>query len=216
MIEKKFIYLFLTLVPLVLFVYLYKNGKDEEAFASDDSIQSVDSMQSMFDALQDAEKRCAEIEEREMLDNQRAELLHNQATLNQLEELDKKILELKDIVRVLTIEKKRRDSITNKCRASKQQVINSGYDFVNKLEKDGGVPEGLKLDLGLKDFMDKHGIDIGKLPSNGKCEKKDPNLYHEIKIGKDGLVLEDGSTCHNCDLKNSDSLQNKLMKSFKI
>ena len=49
-------------------------------------------------------------------------------TFNELDEFDKKIIELKEILKELTIEKTRKDNINNKCQKDTQVHLNKNYD----------------------------------------------------------------------------------------
>ena len=58
-------------------------------------------------------------------ENQEEEMRQNDAVFDELIEQDKKIQELKEIIKYLSIEKKRRDKINNKCRLNKQRKLNT-------------------------------------------------------------------------------------------
>ena len=204
---NKKIYILILICFVSIGLYLLVTNTRKEGFVSSKKYTS-ESLKDMFDSLEEAEKRCAVIEEKEMLNNQREELRNNQAVLNQLEELDKKILELKEIVRVLTIEKKRREGITNKCRASKQQKLNESYDLLENVKEN--IPKGLSIDVSLdgNNFTDETGTQV--TPDFGRqCEIKDPKHY--VKLTKDdnhGFKVSDdnGAECLGCHLEEQNIL----------
>ena len=196
-------------VSLLLYYLLFSN---KETFIDNSKNKyTSENLLDMFDSLKDAENRCAEIEEREIMSNNREQLRINQATFNELEELDKKILELKEIVKTLSIEKKRRSNITNKCRHSKQQKLNENYDLVKQLNKDDLVKDNsINFEFDLSKFKDKHAHehkhgeeshshthDHNKCIGDS-CEIKNPKHYTKFN------QTELKNKCYGCDIDEKD------------
>ena len=110
----------LVILCILLFAYLRNNSKEDFSEQKYTSQNLID----MFNSLEVAEKRCEELEERRNIKNEKEKIKVNEATFNELEELDKKIIELKEILKDLTIDKKRKDNIVNQCRQNKQVKLN--------------------------------------------------------------------------------------------
>ena len=80
----------------------------------------------MFKALEEAEKKCADLEDFAYQKEEKETMRDNDKAFKELQEQDKKIDELKEIIKYLTIEKKRREKINNRCRNNKQvKLINN-------------------------------------------------------------------------------------------
>ena len=82
----------------------------------------------MFKSLDEAEKKCAELEDFQYQKEERNNMRENDRTFKELQEQDKKINELKEIEKYMTIEKKRRDKINNRCRNNNQVKLNKQYE----------------------------------------------------------------------------------------
>lgn len=202
-----YIYFFLLLGPLLIFLFLYPKNNPQERFQSNQN-----NLQDMFDELEQAENMCAEIEEKERLQNKRDEFNHNMDVRKEMELLDTSILELKDMVAALIKEKFERTSMANQCRASKQQKINDVYEHIQELQDD--IPNSIEMELeGLDDIIAANQVTVKK--TNANCEKKDPELFVPLIRNKEGLQMPNGSTCYNCNLNPSPSLQNKIANTFK-
>ena len=126
------------------------NSKDSNNNSSNDSefsntydfveySKNSEKLMDMFKALEEAEKKCADLEDFAYQKEEKETMRDNDKAFKELQEQDKKIDELKEIIKYLTIEKKRRDKINNRCRNNKQVKLNKQYDIVRKLNKDGLV-----------------------------------------------------------------------------
>ena len=201
--ENKFI--IIALLILIIFVLLFMSCKSKESFQTNPDLDFKDDFSSqklitMFDALENAEKRCKKIEADLEVQNEIDAIKENEATFNELDELDKKILELKEILKELTIEKSRKDNINNKCQKDTQVQLNKNYNILNELNNKGLVPsENISLDLNISDSL-LNNVKYNNEPSkNSKCQTKN---------SKDYISTEDiKGKCHNC---NVDSLKKNL------
>ena len=152
----------------------------------------------MFESLEMAEQRCRDIDEKQRLDEEKEELRVNEKAYNELEELDKKIDELTTIVKSLSIEKKQKNLIHNKCRSNKQLKLNENYKLLEKLNKEGLVKNNdINLDLNISDKLKNMKFDknnTNKIVSQNKCRNK-PNKDY-INITKNKNKIE--SKCYGC------------------
>ena len=192
--NTKLILIFILLILcLLLFVYLRNNSKEDFSEQKYTSQNLID----MFNSLEVAEKRCEELEERRNIKNEKEKIKVNEATFNELEELDKKIIELKEILKDLTIDKKRKDNIVNQCRKNKQVKLNQNYDLLKKLNKNGLVKNNeVNLDLNISDSIN---FNLNKKNNtNNRCSVKNPKKY--VNIDKNKIV----DKCYNC---NTDKLK---------
>ena len=200
MTDKLFIVSLIILFIIILTIYM--NKKCRENFYSDDS----ESLNNMFNKLDEWEKKCNAIEENNQIKNDIDKIKQNELAFNQLEELDKKIYELKEIVKDLSIEKKRRDGINEKCQENAQIKLNQNYDIVNDLNKKGLVnKQNIDLNFNISDSLDFSNLN-NKNKSNiikkEKCENKNRNGF--VNLNKTNL--ED--KCYRCD-------GNKLKENYK-
>jgi HPt (histidine-containing phosphotransfer) domain-containing protein len=172
--------------------------EDKSVDKSKDNFSSNELL-NMFDSLEHAEQRCKQIESD--LDNQEEldSIKHNESTFNELDELDKKITELKEILRELSTEKMRKDSINNQCQKDTQVTLNKNYDLLNKLNNKGLIPsENINLDLNISDALkNKYSNEPSKV---SKCQTKNSKDY--VNIDKDIK-----GKCYGCDV---DSLKKNL------
>lgn len=187
--DSKLILIIILLILCLLFsVYLRNKSKEDFSEQKYTSQNLID----MFNSLEVAEKRCEELEERRNVKNEKEKIKVNEATFNELEELDKKIIELKEILKDLTIDKKRKDNIVNKCRQNKQVKLNQNYDLLKKLNKNGLVKNNeVNLDLNISDSLN---FNLKKPEKNyNRCSVKNPQKY--VNIDKDKIV----DKCYNCN-----------------
>jgi hypothetical protein len=199
MIDKLFIVSLIILFIIILTIYINKNCR--ETF-----YQEPNSLGNMFNKLDEWEKKCNAIEENNQIKNDIEKIKQNELAFNQLEELDKKIYELKEIVKDLTIEKKRRDGINEKCQENAQIKLNQNYDIVNDLNKKGLVnKQNIDLNFNISDSLDFSNLN-NKNKSNiikkEKCDNKNSNDF--VNLNKTNL--ED--KCYRCD-------GNKLKENYK-
>lgn len=205
--DNKSILLIVLLVFLIFnMFYLCKQTKENFSDTKYTSQNLID----MFNSLEVAEKRCEELEERRNLKDEKEKIKINEATFNELEELDKKILELKEILKDLTLDKKRKDNISNKCRANKQISLNRNYDLLKKLDKSGLVADNdIDLDLNISDSLNLNfGSRINKKEDTAKCSTKNPKYY--VNIDKADIK----GKCHNCDVSKLKTNYPYLNKDF--
>ena len=195
--DSKSIFLIFLLVFLVInMIYLCNHSKEKFSDKKYTSQNLID----MFNSLEVAEKRCEELEERRNLKDEKEKIKINEATFNELEELDKKIIELKEILKDLTLDKKRKDSISNKCRSNKQIQLNRNYDLIKKLDKNGLAKDNkIDLDLNISDSLNFNlGKQLNKYSgdssSSPKCSVKNSKYYTNIDKNK---ISE---KCYNCDV----------------
>jgi hypothetical protein len=199
--EPKFI--IVSLLIIIILVLLFMSCTFKESFHSPDMNDDDFSSQkliNMFDSLEHAEQRCKKIEQDLETQDEIDTMKENEITFNELDELDKKITELKEILKELSIEKTRKDNINNECQKDTQVKLNKNYDILNTLNDKGLIPsENINLDLNISDSLLKN-YKYSNEPSNAsKCETKDSKKYITDKDVK--------SKCYGC---NVDSLKTNL------
>lgn len=114
--------------------------------------KNSDKLMDMFKSLEDAEKKCEKLESDQLQREEKEMMRDNDKIYKELQEQDKKIHELKEIVKYLTIEKKRRDKINTKCLSNKQRKLNENYNIVKSLNEDGFLRDNsVELDLNISD-----------------------------------------------------------------
>ena len=162
----------------------------------------------MFKSLEEAEKKCSELEEFQYQKEQRNNMRENDRTFKELQEQDKKINELKEIVKYLTIEKKRRDKINNRCRNNNQVKLNKQYDIVRKLNKDRLVDNNsINLDLNISDSALLKGLK--KQNQNNKttkCRSKGSDYIN--------LDTKDIGKCNGCNAEKLKKQEPYILKDF--
>lgn len=174
--------------------------------------RNSDKLLDMFKSLEEAEKKCADLEDLQYQKEERNNMRENDRTFKELQEQDKKINELKEIVKYLTIEKKRRDKINKRCRNNNQMKLNKQYDIVRKLNKEGLVKDNsINLDLNLSDSAllknIAHNLSKQNNPQdNGKCRTKGPDFIN-VDSGKIGK-------CSGCDVEKLKEQEPYILKDF--
>ena len=176
-------------------------------------------LNSMFKNLEDAERRSDVIESQQLQREQKMEMRENDKTYKELLEQDKKIHELKELVKYLTVEKKRRDKVNNKCKAKKQGKLNENYNIVKSLNKAGLVKDNsVELDLNISDSKKlqallksiqkgkKGALEDTSVRDYKKCSSKGNDYVDIDKIG-----LE---KCHNCSAEKIKKQENYIAKDF--
>jgi hypothetical protein len=170
--------------------------------------RNSDKLLDMFKSLEEAEKKCGELEDFQYQKEERNNMRDNDRTFKELQEQDKKINELKEIVKYLTIEKKRRDKINNRCRNNNQIKLNKQYDIVRKLNKEGLVKDNsINLDLNLSNAnLLKNLTANTENKNNAKCRTpgKDFTNVDSGKIGK----------CFGCDVDKLKEQEPYILKDF--
>lgn len=162
----------------------------------------------MFKSLEEAEKKCSELEDFQYQKEQRNNMRENDRTFKELQEQDKKINELKEIVKYLTIEKKRRDKINNRCRNNNQVKLNKQYDIVRKLNKDGLVDNNsINLDLNISDSALLKGLKKhNQTNKTRKCRSKGSDYIN--------LDTKDIGKCNGCDAEKLKKQEPYILKDF--
>ena len=240
MINSKLIVTLLIIVILLLILHILMNRKREgfqnatnqaseednkDLFSNTSDFveysKNSDKLLDMFKSLEEAEKKCASLEDFHYQKEEKETMRDNDKAFKELQEQDKKIEELKEIVKYLTIEKKRRDKINSRCRNNKQIKLNKQYDIVRKLNQDGLVNNNsLNLDLNLsnsealKSFISSikknNGNNNGSESSSGA---KDVKCRHK---GKDFVNVDSKniSKCHGCSAEKLKSQEPYILKDF--
>ncbi len=117
-----------------------------------DYSRNSDKLMDMFKSLEEAEKKCEILENQQLQREEKGQMRENDRIYKELQEQDKKIHELKEIVKYLTIEKKRREKINKKCLSSKQRKLNENYNIVKSLNDDGFLNDNsVEVDLNVSD-----------------------------------------------------------------
>jgi hypothetical protein len=191
------------------------NSDNEDGFSSTydfvEYSRNSEKLMDMFKSLEEAEKKCADLEDFAFQKEEKETMRDNDKAFKELQEQDKKIDELKEIIKYLTIEKKRRDKINNRCRNNKQVKLNKQYDIVRKLNKDGLVNNNaINLDLNVSNseaIKDMLNISKNKKASDTKkCRRK----------GKDFVNLDtkDIGKCHGCSAEKLEEQEPYILKDF--
>ena len=173
--------------------------------------RNSDKLLDMFKSLDEAEKKCSELEDYQYQKEERNNMRENDRTFKELQEQDKKINELKEIVKYLTIEKKRRDKINNRCRNNNQVKLNKQYDIVRKLNKDGLVDNNsINLDLNISDSAFLKGLkknnNNNNNNKNNKCSSKGSEYIN--------LDTKDIGKCYGCDSEKLKKQEPYILKDF--
>lgn len=131
-------------------------NKKQEITVPNNLIKDSESMRDMFNKLSDSESLCINLERREELKDDLEQIKINEVTLRELDEQDKRINELKDIVRHLRIENTRAEKINKVCQSKNQNMINNDYNLVKRLASKNLLnDQSLKLDLNLSEGVKK-------------------------------------------------------------
>lgn len=187
-----------------------------------DYAKNSDRLLDMFKSLEEAEKKCEILEGQQLQREEKQQMRENDRIFKELQEQDKKIHELKEIVKYLTIEKKRRDKINKKCMSSKQRKLNENYNIVKSLNDDGFLNDNsVELDLNIsdskkmKDFLksmknenlkqNNHANTTGNASDTQKCSKRDDY----VDIDKIGI-----NKCYGCDKDKLKEQANYISKDF--
>ena len=176
-------------------------------------------LSSMFNKLENMEYLCDNITRRQKLKDNLEQIRTNELAIKELNEQEKQIDELKRVVKHLRIEKAKKDIITSKCRNKKQKMVNTDYENVSKLAKDGLLKDealNVNLNMGLDKL--KNLGDLSKMlniTNNGssnsdisssckKCDIDPKKMIHKSKLNNE--------VCLGCTDKliNSDLIKNKF------
>jgi len=177
----------------------------------------------MFQTLKDAEKKCEDLEYQQVQREERDMMRDNDRIHKELQEQDKKIHELKEIVKYLTIEKKRRDKINKNCMNSKQRKLNENYNLVESLNDSGFLKDNaIDMDLNisesekLKNFLsalkqDKSGVD-NTAPNGNASDKKKCRTKRSDEVNLDDI--DKINKCYGCDGDKLKRSQNYINNDF--
>lgn len=193
-----------------------KSSSSDEMFAKTHEFseysKNSDKLLDMWNSLEFIEEKCDALADKQRYKEEVETMRQNDMIFNELTEQDKKIQELKEIIKYLSIEKKRRDKINNKCRLNKQRKLNTNYDIVKKLNKDGLARDNtLNLDLNisnsdaLKALL--KGNKGGVASDYKKCRSKGSNYVN--------LDKADLSKCYGCDSNKLKTNESYILKDFK-
>jgi len=237
MINSKLIVTLLIIVILLIILHILMNRKRESFQNSTNAVsnnkdvfsntsdfveysRNSDKLLDMFKSLEEAEKKCASLEDFHYQKEEKETMRDNDKAFKELQEQDKKIEELKEIVKYLTIEKKRRTKINSRCRNNKQIKLNKQYDIVRKLNEDGLVNNNaLNLDLNVSDSDAIKGF-ISSLKNNRNNDSsssspraKNVKCRHK---GKDFVNIDskDISKCHGCSAEKLKAQEPYILKDF--
>ena len=162
------------------------------------------------------ESMCSKLDREQKIKDDLEQISINRSSLQELENQDKRIEELAEIVKHMRIEKGKRDIISNKCRVNKQRNLDSNYAKVEALSKEGflkdeshkvnvNIPkDGIKFDL--SDLTDKINKLRPKTQKQGPSTKPNKACNLPKKHGIDLNKLNNG-ICHKC---NPDTLKKDI------
>ena len=198
-----------------------------------DYSQNSDKLLDMFNALGEAEKKCESLERLQFQREERQEMRDNENIYKELQEQDKKIHELKEIVKYLTIEKKRREKINKSCMSNKQRKLNENYNLIKSLNKDGFLRDNsVELDLNISDSEQMKELlssirggtnaDFGTraeaMNSNNSSNLNDDETGSlRCQSKGDGYVDIDSiglDKCYNCDADSLRDVENYINRDF--
>jgi hypothetical protein len=230
MINSKLIVTLLIIVVLLLILHILMNKKRENFQTSQTKYdvdlfkntsdfveysKNSDKLLDMFKSLEEAEKKCSSLEDFHYQKEEKETMRDNDKAFKELQEQDKKIEELKEIVKYLTIEKKRIDKINGRCRNNKQIKLNKQYDIVRKLNNDGLVSNNsLNLDLNVSNSEALKNIFGAKTNTNTNTNDS-PSPKCRTK-GKDFVNVDskDISKCYGCSAEKLKAQEPYILKDF--
>ena len=172
--------------------------------------KNSDKLLDMWNSLEFIEEKCDTLSEKQRYKDEVERMRQNDMIFNELTEQDKKIQELKEIIKYLSIEKKRREKINNKCRLNTQRKLNTNYDIVKKLNKDGLARDNtVNLDLNISNSEGLKSLLKASKPDNTsrKCRSKGPGY---VNVDKMNL-----KKCYGCDSDKLNPNEAYILKDFK-
>lgn len=117
---------------------------------------SKTSLEAMFENLEKAEIFCDDMERREKTRENETRANIHQIAKDQLESQKKRINELKSVLEFLKQELRKRETISEKCRANTQTKLNQDTKLVKKLTEAGMIPnEKTKVEVKISDDLQK-------------------------------------------------------------
>ena len=227
MVNSKLILTLLVIVFVLIIVHIIISSKSKETFQSGSNAnnnnldlfektsdfveysRNSEKLLDMFKSLEEAEQKCAALDDFHNQQEEKENMRENDKAYKELQEQDKKIDELKEIVKYLTIELKRRNKIDSRCRNSNQRELNKQYDLVNKLNNSKHLKDNsINLDLNISDSKSLKGL-FNK--SNKKKKKKCSS-----PSGKDhvNLSVKDVNKCFGCSSSKLAEQERFIKKDF--
>lgn len=179
---------------------------------------NTEKLEDMFSSLKSAEDKCRQLEHSQVAREEEEMMRENDRIYKELKEQDKKIHELKEIVKYLTIEKKRRGKINKNCMHNKQRKLNDNYNIVKSLSEDGFLRDNtVDIDLNVSE-SDKMKNFLSTINNKGTASDKSDSSNKSLKCnraGSDDIDLS-GITdkCYGCDADKLKENENYIRKDF--
>jgi len=145
---------------------------------NDDDDDSND-MEYMRENLSNAESLCEEMSNRSENKKLLKQYKENHRVLELLTDQKKRIEELTNVVNYLRVEKKKRETMVNECRANTQENLNADTEIVKTIIGNGLVNEPLKLNLGVTDDLKEELYNRTYDKINDTCPPIDTEKYIE-------------------------------------
>ena len=171
----------------------------------------------MFSSLEKAEEKCDLLESQQIQREEKYMMRENDKVHKELQEQDTKINELKDIVKYLTVEKKRRDNINKKCMNNKQRKLNDNYNIVKTVTDDGFLRDNtVDLDLNISD-SDKLKNFLSSINNGGQVNSgTDSKIQKCNSVSSDDIDLSEiGDKCYGCNADKLKENENNIRQDFK-
>lgn len=185
-------------------------------FTSTGYVKDSKTLEDMFKSLSNTEQLCDELEKNQKNKELIEQANINEKTLIELADQEKRIEELKRIVRYLRQEKLKRENITTKCQQKSKDLINKDYKLVGQLAdqgllKDRSVSLDVNVSDSLKAIMEKNKKNMPTTqtvtkPISVKCPYMDTNRYIDAEKLR--------GKCLGCDVDSLKKNINYLEKDF--
>jgi hypothetical protein len=120
---------------------------------NEDNDDGSNDMEYMRENLSNSESLCEEMSNRSENKKLLKQYKENHRVLELLTDQKKRIEELTNVVNYLRVEKKKRETMVNECRANTQDNLNADTEIVKTIIGNGLVNEPLKLNLGVTDDL---------------------------------------------------------------
>jgi hypothetical protein len=180
--------------------------------------RNSDKLLDMFKSLEEAEQKCEKLESDQIQREEKSMMRENDKIYKELQEQDKKIHELKEIVKYLTIEKKRRDKINKNCMHNKQRKLNDNYNIVKSLSEDGFLRDNtvdIDLNVSESDKMKKFLSSMKKNNNSNNDDVVDEKIKKCNPTELDEIDLSDiTDKCYGCDADKLKQNENYIRKDF--
>lgn len=180
---------------------------------------NTEKLEDMFSSLKSAEDKCRQLEHTQVAREEEEMMRENDRIYKELKEQDKKIHELKEIVKYLTIEKKRRDKINKNCMHNKQRKLNDNYNIVKSLSEDGFLRDNtVDIDLNVSE-SEKMKNFLSSVNNNKKAMPEDTSDNNKsLKCNRGGSsdidLSEITDKCYGCDADKLKENENYIRKDF--